>query len=421
MGLFLPTRLWSCFLVIATAIVPSTTLNTNDDLQCSWNASNSLTSIIVEDQCTLASSSERAAQANAWHPWTQKPVCVGSKTTKTSQHCAFVKEDFQGSKSLLIVTNPEVVAGDVSLVEDLDSQWTSIRPPLGPTELPPFNVDTIPGKGLGAVANTSIRSGDIVLREHPVILQLAEVSRSIGRMQALWVLEEGFIRLPREDQERVFNLSRSTGGHILEDIIRTNTFGATLNKVAHFGLFPNVARINHACKPNAITRFSPRTLELQVVAYKDIMPGEELSISYSMLNMLYQDRQQALQEWGFNCNCAICSSSPEVLAISDGHRRRLQEILSELEDPVLAGSPSLVAELVDELEDVIVIEGLTAQAGEFYDVVARAYGAMGEMGKGRMYAELALEKLVRFAGYDDERTAKARAVLLEFGGQPGTG
>ncbi|KAK1636962.1 hypothetical protein BDP81DRAFT_405954 [Colletotrichum phormii] len=235
-------------------------------------------------------------------------------------------------------------------------------------------------------------------------------------MQALWVLEEGFIRLPIEDQQRVFDLSRSTGGHILEDIIRTNTFGGIFNNVAHFGLFPDVARINHACKPNAITRFSPRTLELEVVAYKDILPGDELSISYSMLNMLYQDRQDALQEWGFNCTCALCSSPPEVLAISDTYRRRLQEIFSELEDPVLASSPSLVAELVDELEYIMLKEGLTAQAGEFYGIVAGVYHNMGEMGISKKYAELAVEKLVQFAGYDDERTVRAREVLLEFGG-----
>ncbi|KAL0765499.1 hypothetical protein CaCOL14_011723 [Colletotrichum acutatum] len=175
-------------------------------------------------------------------------------------------------------------------------------------------------------------------------------------------------------------------------------------------------------KASAITRFSPRTLELEVVAYKDILPGEELSISYSMLNMLHQDRQNALQEWGFNCTCALCSSPPEVLAISDAYRRRLQEIFSELEDPVLAGSSSLVAELVDELEDIMVREGLTAQAGEFYGIVAGVYRNMGEKELSKKYAELAVEKLVQFAGYDDDRTVRAREVLLEFGGtQLGTG
>ncbi|EXF78954.1 hypothetical protein CFIO01_10021 [Colletotrichum fioriniae PJ7] len=321
-------------------------------------------------------------------------------------------EDFRGNKALLIITSPEVAIGDVSLVEDIGSQRANIQPSLETADPLPFEVETIPGKGLGAVANTHIRAGDVILREYPMIMQLAQVPASISWVQALWVLEEGFILLPREDQQRVFDLSRSTGGHVLEDIIRTNTFGASFNNAAHLGLFPNVARVNHACKPNAITRFSPRTLELEVVAYQDILPGEELSISYSMLNMPYQDRQKALQEWGFNCTCSLCSSPPEVLAISDAYRRRLSEILSELEDPALAGSQSLVAELIDELEDVMAKEGLTAQAGEFYGIVAGVYRSMGEMELSKKYAELAVEKLVQFAGYDDDRTVRAREVLL---------
>ncbi|KXH34581.1 hypothetical protein CSIM01_11805 [Colletotrichum simmondsii] len=392
---------WS-YLLVVTTIVSSMTVNNNADAQSSWIVPCPLTNAKFEEQCPLKHDLGKAAQVTDWHPWTQEPVCVGPKPNTTQQHCAFIKENFRGNKGLLIITSPETAAGDVSLVEDIDSQWANIQPSPESADPLPFKVGTIPGKGLGAVANIRIRAGHVILREHPVILKLAQVSDSISWMQALWVLEEGFIRLPIEDQQSVFNLSRSTGGHVLEDIIRTNTFG--------------VARINHACKPNAITRFSPRTLELEIVAYKDIMPGEELSISYSMLNMLYQDRQKALQEWGFNCTCVLCSSPPEVLAISDTYRRRLSKIFSELEDPVLAGSPSLVAELIDELEDIMTKEELTAQAGEFYGIVAGVYRNMGEMELSKKYAKLAVEKLVAFAGYDDERTIRAREVLLEFGG-----
>ncbi|KAI3543836.1 hypothetical protein CABS03_11735 [Colletotrichum abscissum] len=406
---------WSCLLLVTT-IVSSTPFNRIVDTP------SPLINIEFEQQCPLKYSSGKAAKVTEWRPWTQEPVCVGPKSNKTLQHCAFIKEDFRGNKVLLVITSPEVAAGHVSLVEDFDTQSASTQPSPDSADPLPFDDETIPGKGLGAVANIRIRAGDVILREHPVVVQLAQVSEPISWMQALWVLEEGFIRLPREDQQRVFELSRSTGGHVLEDIIRTNTFGASFNNVAHLGLFPKVARINHACKPNAITRFSPRTLELEIVAYKDILPGEELSISYSMLNMLYQDRQKALQEWGFNCTCVLCSSSPEVLAISDAYRRRLSEIFSELEDPVIAGSPSLVAELIDELEDILVKEELTAQAGEFYGIVAGVYRNMGEMELSKKYAKLAVEKLVVFAGYDDERTVRAREVLLEFGGtQLGTG
>lgn len=231
---------WSCLLVVTT-IVSSMALLGNADAQFSLIVPSPLTNAEFQQQCPFNYSSGKAAQVTEWHPWTQKPVCVGPKSNKTLQHCAFIKEDFRGNKALLIITSPEVAIGDVSLVESIGSQRANIQPSLETADPLPFEVETIPGKGLGAVANTHIRAGDVIFREYPMIMQLAQVPASISWMQALWVLEEGFILLPREDQQRVFDLSRSTGGHVLEDIIRTNTFGASFNNAAHLGLFPNVA------------------------------------------------------------------------------------------------------------------------------------------------------------------------------------
>ncbi|WQF81251.1 Putative SET domain-containing protein [Colletotrichum destructivum] len=386
--------------------------------QCAWNPSGPLGLL---EQCRAAYNPTTASGASNWGHWTQRPVCVGPKANRGPAYCAFVKEDFRGEAGLLVLTSPEIAAGDNSFVEDFDPRWTGDsgrRPRPAASDAPPFEVKEIPGKGLGAVATAAIRAGDIVLREHPALLQLAEPAEALDRTQAIWVLEEGFVRLPRRDQQRIFDLSRSTGGHVLEDIVRTNTFGATFNDVAHFGLFPRVARINHACKPNAITRYSPRTLELEVVAYKDIQPGEEVSISYSMLNMLSDDRKRTLQEWGFNCTCALCGSPAADIAASDARRARLQQILARLTDDTATGpslSAAAIGELTAEMDGVVEREGLAAQAGEFYGMVARAYARAGEAGAGARYARMAVEGMERFAGYDDERTAAARGLLGELG------
>ncbi|GJC81409.1 hypothetical protein ColLi_04247 [Colletotrichum liriopes] len=135
--------------------------------------------------------------------------------------------------------------------------------------------------------------------------------------------------------------------------------------------------------------------------------------------MLSEDRKQTLQEWGFNCTCALCSS-PDDVAVSDTYRTRLQEILAEMTDPAFM-TPSLVAELAGELDDVVEREGLAAQAGEFYGIVARVYAHMGEAETGRRYAKMAVEKMIQFAGYDDERTVRARGLLGELGKVGGGG
>ncbi|OBR03475.1 A/G-specific adenine glycosylase [Colletotrichum higginsianum IMI 349063] len=425
--------------LLTMAAFSSTALASNSNVgnQCAWNPSGPLGLL---GQCRAAYNPTTASRASNWGPWTQRPVCVGPKANRGPAYCAFVKEDFRGEAGLLVLTSPEIAAGDDSFVEDFDPRWTGDtgrRPRPAASDAPPFEVREIPGKGLGAVATAAIRAGDVVLREHPALLQLAEPAEALDRTQAIWVLEEGFVRLPRRDQQRIFDLSRSTGGHVLEDIVRTNTFGATFNDVAHFGLFPRVAvggkggaapvaalsiPAESVVAPqdrdwSAITRYSPRTLELEVVAYKNIQPGEEVSISYSMLNMLSDDRKRTLQEWGFNCTCALCGSPAADIAASDARRARLQQILARLTDETATGpsSAAAIGELTAEMDGVVEREGLAAQAGEFYGMVARAYARAGEAGAGARYARMAVEGMERFAGYDDERTAAARGLLGELG------
>ncbi|KAF6795335.1 hypothetical protein CSOJ01_13492 [Colletotrichum sojae] len=404
--------LWGC-------LIPSVLGALGND-RCDWNRAGPLDPRPRETTCTLPFGTRGPSD---WQPWTHRPVCTSPKTQP--RYCAFVKHSFRSDSGILILTSPEVAAGDQSLIEDFDPTWVEHGRPFVPLSPASFEVVDIPGKGFGAVANATIRAGEFIMREHPRILQVVspepERDVAVDRGEIVWVLEEGFVRLPGADQVEVFGLAKSTGGHPLEDVIRTNTFGVKFNDVDHYGLFPGVARINHACKPNAMTRFSPRTLAIEVFAYRDIQPGEELSISYTPLNMVSRERQQALQDWGFNCTCSLCGSGPAALAASDGRRARVQQALSALEDPWLRGSAALVAELADEAEQALEEEGLAAQKGELHGILAGVYADMGDGETAVKYAASAVEKLAHFAGYDDERTERARGFLGELGKVGGGG
>ncbi|TDZ24884.1 SET domain-containing protein 5 [Colletotrichum orbiculare MAFF 240422] len=420
MGLLSTASIAMCLSAAALAHPQSAAATHDDDaaIQCASNPSGPLTPSRQRQTCSLPFDPRRSSPSSAWPRWTHRPVCSSSSAKTKPQLCAFVKTDFRGESGLLVLTTPEVAAGDGSMVEDFDTNWVYAGPPAAtPASPPPYEVKEIPGKGLGVVANAAIRAGEVVMREYPRILQTAsaDVLEGPERGEVMWVLEEGFVRLPREDQARIFDLARSTGGHPVEDVIRTNTFGVTFNNVTHHGLFPGIARINHACKPNAVTRFSQTTLALDVVAYRNIAPGEELSISYSPLNMLSHDRRRALREWGFNCTCALCSSPAPVLAASDARRGRVQQLLALLEQPLYRSSATLVADAAAEMERIIGDEGLEAQRGDFYGVVARVFAAAGDAARGGEYAARAVEQLAHFAGFDDERTASARGLLGELG------
>jgi hypothetical protein len=74
--------------------------------------------------------------------------------------------------------------------------------------------------------------------------------------------------------------------------------------------FSTICRINHSCDPNVcvVYRVSPLFgMQAHLTAIKNIPAGEELVQSYIDQFLPYEDRQQALEDYGFKCNCVKCS------------------------------------------------------------------------------------------------------------------
>jgi len=78
------------------------------------------------------------------------------------------------------------------------------------------------------------------------------------------------------------------------------------------GLFPTIARANHACMSNAdfVTR---KALGVQdVVATADISAGEEITLNYLPASAEgsheRQTRLEYIRKWyGFHCTCSLCT------------------------------------------------------------------------------------------------------------------
>ena len=82
-----------------------------------------------------------------------------------------------------------------------------------------------------------------------------------------------------------------------------------LDGVSHYS---TVTKMNHSCDPNVIVVYKTRgwgrdhPLVAYVVALKDIAEGEELTISYITSEESYEERQTALANYGFVCECSKC-------------------------------------------------------------------------------------------------------------------
>ncbi|KAL7621034.1 hypothetical protein AAE478_008346 [Parahypoxylon ruwenzoriense] len=361
-------------------------------------------------KCPLLVDDETAFERRSWGPWTYPPVCVEPEKATDAKLCVFTYVNLRGEAGISIVTTPEIAAAGVDILEDHDARWDDWDrgSRLVVSDSPPYEARDLPDKGMGFVANRTIRKGEVVLVRHPVLLRIMD-PRPWKLRDVMKLLHRAAVQLPARDALQMMKLARSKGGYVVDDIINTNAFGVLLGDVDHSGLYLDVSRLNHACKPNMFSRFSSTTLAMEVVAYMDIEAGEELTFSYTPLNILSEQRQSLIREWGFNCTCSLCAS-PDDTAASDRRRGRIQALLEDLDRPE-ARNRAAVEERVEEILDLCDKEGLAAQVGDFYAIVADIYSSMGDLDLARKHGGLALEELRHYAGYDHERTRNAAAFL----------
>lgn len=78
------------------------------------------------------------------------------------------------------------------------------------------------------------------------------------------------------------------------------------------GIYGLATQINHSCEPNAsweIVKHPMGDNVLVILAERDLKEGEEITISYfDTTGKNYQDRQNALVQYGFVCQCSKCKA-----------------------------------------------------------------------------------------------------------------
>ncbi|KAK0707160.1 hypothetical protein B0T21DRAFT_341295 [Apiosordaria backusii] len=380
--------------------------------------------------CPLLVDDETVILTNNWYPWSIPPTCFLPKkqqnkrtVPKASKLCTFTTLDTWAGTPLSIITTPETAADIASFIHAPYVSWLENDRggvPFKPTHYPknPFKVEKLPNKGYGVVATEHIKKGTVLMVQLPVMLQLLESAEQNDKWETrdvLKLLQRAGNQLPKEQQREVMGLAAQGKGYVVDDIMKTNTFDVTVGVLegstgqmgwgSHSGLYPEIARINHACKPNCFTRYSPSTLIMEIVAYRDISPGEELSISYAPLNILSTDRSELLKWWGFTCTCALCQN-PTAIKKSDKQRNRIQALLEEFDTP-----SKLTEEKISEIEELVREEGMEGQMGDLYNIIGNVYAQRGELKKAKEYGKKGVMWLKRYAGADSERTEMAKGFV----------
>ena len=78
-------------------------------------------------------------------------------------------------------------------------------------------------------------------------------------------------------------------------------------KFSGTGLFQTVSRLNHSCRPNISIEFPSGTFCAEGILVREVLAGEELTISYVNENLPVEKRRKKLKDFfGFDCMCEKC-------------------------------------------------------------------------------------------------------------------
>ncbi|KAK0614588.1 hypothetical protein B0T14DRAFT_557797 [Immersiella caudata] len=360
-----------------------------------------------------------AALSTSHPPWTHIPFCPDQ-----TDYCVFTHNAFHqwGVSILGIPAAKAKTVNETSSIPFVESLFLS-NPGLITKKLeqkdPPFEIIDIPNKGKGVIATRNIKRGTVIMVDQAVMLVETVFPQKVTRPLGREMLNEGMARLSEEGSEVARALARS--GKVqdeisrAEDIIKTNAFSVTLGGRAYMALFPLVSRMNHGCRPLAMVNWDSETLTNTIKAFRDIEEGEEITVSYSDLGMLSTERLAVLRSrWGFTCSCELCSSSEEDLAASDARRKRFNElgvkVIRTLEDGDIEKAIGYHREVIQAIQE----EQLTPHLGDYYEVAARLYTAVGDKKSAAKFARFAVEEYTGFGkgleGKEDLQLLAKKAV-----------
>lgn len=282
----------------------------------------------------------------------------------------------------------------------------------------------IPGKGKGLVTVRLIKKGQTILLDPPRIIASAQFPSYISKEKGLSLFNTVVDQLPAQDRELILSLDKSLGGTDIENVMKTNAFACQVDDGGvgdgYMCLFPSVARINHACRPNSHARFIPKSLLMEIKAMRDIQAGEEISISYGKIELKHTERQRLYKDgWNFTCTCSMCTATVYDIAGSDQRRARFTKLRNKLDS--LTSETFDAAQVIGwekEIMDLSTKEGLDTLLAQDYERLAYVYAGHGMTRDAKLWAEKAKESLLEWTiveGGPDHDIRRVEDLLKELG------
>lgn len=275
-------------------------------------------------------------------------------------------------------------AQKIAKLPSISSSTSGENPP------PSFHATEVPGKGVGLVANKTIKRGERIMAWQPTLLMHHSLVQEMDLESQHRILDLALHKLPAPRRRAFTRQLGQFGGHQVSDIMATNSFQIDVggDDGHHLGNFPDVSRFNHDCRPNVAFRIDDH-LTHYTHAVRDIAAGEELTITYMNPFETWAARQSHVEKsWGFVCTCKHCSMSQKEIEKSDQRLEEIEEIEAELGD---FNSKKASVKMIERVLRLYEEERLHAKAHGAYVLAALNYSLFGNAKKAKQLAELAAE------------------------------
>lgn len=198
---------------------------------CPWTPLQAL------DLVSLPPPVDHTSLYNAGQPnntWIGPHLCIG-------RYCVWTNGGFSGRGASIVTTreNGQRLVDSPALEAAMNDDAAS------------FNTTHVPGKGIGMVARRKIRRGEQILGSPAALLIHRQLVDELLPEDQHRLFEVAVAGLPKARQHQFMGLAAELGGHIIEDIMNTNSFQTKLGGPdgRHIAIFPEAARYNHDCRP----------------------------------------------------------------------------------------------------------------------------------------------------------------------------
>ncbi|KAF2463798.1 SET domain-containing protein [Lindgomyces ingoldianus] len=334
-----------------------------------------------------------AGQRAANFPWTFWPQCFSNENTK-EPYCVFTSHDFAGGRGISIVTTS---SDAYNILRKPAFSQPEILEYVNDLSNPPYVQHEFPIKGRGLVANKTLHRGDEIFSSTPLLINNPD-AYDLDEAERLQLAHTAIAQLPTKTRELFWALLDHFKGDPVDDRINTNAFELEIFGNMRHGVFPEIAMLNHDCRPNAAYFFDEETLTHYVHATQDIAPGQEITITYTNNAAVRSVRMENLKRnWGFDCSCSSCRAHPALTAESDARLLQIEELEGTLDD--WSTESTATPEMAEALISLMVQERLYASLGTAYRLAAMAYSSFGDKWNAVRYARLSVEYLALDKGF----------------------